>query len=81
MARVALPAASFSGKVKVACSLALSRVTAAVCSLPLAVTVTLWKAISAALRVIAFNGSASVTSIVSTPEKVAALRSGVRVSV
>ena len=80
MERVALPAGSLSGKVKVACCLSASRVTAAFCSLPAAVTVTLWKAISAELRVIEAVGSARSKSMDSTPENVAALRSGVRVS-
>ena len=68
-------------KVKVACSLAASRETVAVCRLPAAVTVTDWKAISAEFRVIWVAGSARVTSMDSTPVSVAALRSGVRVRV
>ena len=79
MERVALPAGSFSGTVKVACCLSASRVTAAFCSLPAAVTVTLRKAISAAFRVMEAVGSVRSKSMDSIPENVAALRSGVRV--
>ena len=65
------------------CGLLLVRVERdrAFCSLPAAVTVTDWKAISAALRVMEFTGSDTRTSMDSTPVKAAALRSGVRVSV
>ena len=79
MERTALPAGIFAGNEKVAWSFAPSSVTAAFCCLPAAVMVTDWKAISTALRVMAFTGSLTSMSMVSTPVKVAALRSGVRV--
>jgi len=81
MFSVALPAGSFSAKIKVARSFAVSRAMEADCFLPPAVTVTLFKSISIAFSAMAFVGSVSVTPIVSTPVKVAAFRSGVSASV
>ena len=81
MVRVALPAGTGAAKVKVACCFFSSSETAAVCCLPVAVTVTVWKAISMALSVMVLEGSLSVMSMVSTPVKVAAFRSGVSASV
>jgi hypothetical protein len=66
--------------VKVACSFSLLSVTTAFCCWPPEVTKTFLKSISAAFTVIELVGSATVTSIDSWPEKVAALRSGVRLS-
>ncbi len=77
----ALPAVSLSAKVKVASSFSLSRVMVACCSLPPAVTVTLFKSSATAFSVMRFVGSARITSMVSMPVKVAAFRSGVSVSV
>jgi hypothetical protein len=76
--RCALPAGSTCGNVNVACCLSASTETAAASVAPAAVAVTLLNVISAAFSVIVFEGSVSVTSIVSSPVNVAAFRSGVR---
>ena len=78
---VALPAGMALGTEKVACSLSASSATVAVCTEPAAVMVTDWKAISAAFSVMEVTGSLTVRSMVSSPAKVAAFRSGARVSV
>jgi len=77
MASVTLPAGSVLAKVKVACSLSGSSETVAVWP----ATATETKVISAAFRVMVFEGFSRATVMVSSPVKVAALRSGVRMSV